>query len=213
MKPDRFGVSVDDLVDIATFPNDPMLVSHLRGASLIPVEMVLALPRFAGCTRSILTAVCARSPETRGYIVFCPDACLVLPFFVDATTLVVSDLPNCKQSEFRAFIASIVGHLEFEVHPHDHSHSFKARFGDVSTALGLWRALAYVTFRGRRLRANVDATESPVESHEIRAKPKHKKRSNTGARARNRLMRRLCLDKEKDQQSMQAYEVDEMRSH
>jgi hypothetical protein len=109
-------------------------------------------------------------------LLYKPDPCVVLPFFVDATVLIVSNPAGAKQTELRAFFTSLLGHSFFEVHPCDQC-SFKVRFADKPTAICVWRALKYCPFKGQFLGCTPMASLVRVaDDSPIRPAPKRLKR-------------------------------------
>ena len=183
----------EQAINIDTFPSDLSLVSRLRGTSILPIAALTqhqSFLRFRATEAEIISA-CDQSSILRGKIVFCPDACLVLPFFVDPKVIIVSDVPDAKQAEFRSFIALLLGHKYFEVHPNHQPNSFRTRFADTSTALCVWRALSYCTFKGRTMRAAALASLVAIEQLGIlKPIPVRKKRPTTSERKQRRRMQK-----------------------
>lgn len=126
-------------------PTDITLFSVIRGTSILPLSSFLHHSKFLRYEPTIeeLISSCEYSNTLKNRIVFCPDPCIVLPFFVDATTLIVEKVINTKLNDFRKIVSSVLGHRFFEVHPYS-SGSFKTRFADISTAVSFIRALKYI---------------------------------------------------------------------
>jgi hypothetical protein len=136
------AATLEQLLTIESLPTDVNIVAHLRGDSMLPLS-ALSDHRLLRATPEELVSACKSFR-----LIFCPDPCIVLPFFVEPRVVIVSHLPHdAKQSEFRKFVATLLGHTLFEVHPHTKG-SFKVKFADVHTALCVWRALKYCPFDG-----------------------------------------------------------------
>ena len=182
----------EQAVSMETLPSDLSLVSRLRGTSILPIAALVQHRSFAKlrATESEIVSACNQSSILQGKIVYCPDACLVLPFFVDLRVLIVSNVPNAKQSEFREFISAILGHKYFEVHPYHQPSSFKTRFVDTNTSLCVWRALSYCAFKGAVMTATPLSSLVAIEQVEVlKPIPVHKKRASTSERKRRQRMR------------------------
>jgi hypothetical protein len=140
--PGRLSETLEQLLTIESLPTDVNIVANLRGDSMLPLS-ALADHRPLRATPQELISACKSFR-----LINCPDPCVVLPFFVEPRIVVISKLPNeGKQSEFRKFIALLLGHTFFEVHPHTKG-SFKVKFADIPTAVSVWRALKYCAFEG-----------------------------------------------------------------
>ena len=178
---------IEQTINIEAFTSDIALVSRMRGTSILPIGAFVGhqlFSRFRITENDIINA-CEQSTELKGRMVYCPDACLVLPFFVDPKVLIVSNLPDAKQAEFRSFVALLLGHKYFEVHPNPKPNSFKTRFADTNTAFAVWRALNYCAFKGSILTAAPLASLVPIEQlEELKPIPVHKKRENKTQRKR-----------------------------
>jgi hypothetical protein len=129
-----------------TFAKDVNLVSNLRGDSILPINALLNHPCLIPChpTEAYLLSVCEKRSTLR--TLYIPDACVVLPYFVEVTILRIANPNSVKQVEFRAFLTTLPGHTLFEVHRFD-NQSFKVRFADKATALCIWCALKYCPFK------------------------------------------------------------------
>lgn len=182
--------AVERTVAIESLASDLSLVSWLNGDSMIPISAIarhFSISRLR-VTESELISACEQSSILQGRIIRCPDACLVLPFFVDRTMLVVSNMPDVKMSEFRDFIARLLGHKYFEIHPSHQPHSFRTRYADVATCLCVWRAISCTFFRGNQLLVSVMVSLIPPATREsLRPIPKHKKRAETGERHKKKV--------------------------
>jgi hypothetical protein len=181
---------VEHAVAIDSLPFDLSLVAGLNGDSMIPISVLT-------CHRSLLPrrpadvdiiSACEQSSILQGRIICCPDPCLVLPFFVDRTILIVSNMPDVRMADFREFISRILGHKYFEVHPSHQPRSFHTRYADVPTCLCVWRALTYISFEGNRLSSSSMASLVPLQTLDtLRPIPTHKKRAETGTRHKRRV--------------------------
>jgi hypothetical protein len=134
------SVALEQLLTIESLPTDVNIVANLRGDSMLPLS-ALTDHRQLRATPEELVSACESFR-----LIHCPDPCIVLPFFVEPRIVIISNLPNdAKQSEFRKFVAVLLGHTFFEVHPHTKG-AFKVKFADAQTALCVWRALKYCAF-------------------------------------------------------------------
>jgi hypothetical protein len=169
---------IERTISIDALPKDVTLVARLRGDSILPIDALLCHQRLVSChpTEEQLLIACGQIANLR--ILYNPDPCIVLPFFVEATVLIISNPDGAKQAEFRAFLTSLLGHSFFEVHPYDRCF-FKVRFADKPTAISLWRALQYSPFRGQFL--SVSPMPSLVKATDIGPiRPAPKRLKNDG---------------------------------
>jgi hypothetical protein len=163
---------LDRTITIDNLPTDVNLVSNLRGDSILPLAALLDHPRFLSLhpTEEQLLAAIAQHSTLR--LLYKPDPCVVLPFFVAPNVLIISNPSGAKQAEFRAFLTTVLGHNFFEVHPCNQC-SFRVRFADKMTSLCVWRALKYCVFKGKLLSAVPMASLVRVADDEpIRPTPK-----------------------------------------
>ena len=176
------------MIDIRNLPHDFSLVSSLRGASIIPLISIVNHSRFLRLTPTIyeITEACEHSFELSKQIIYCPDPCLVLPYFVDPTVLIISQVPKIKLNDFRVYIKSLIGHSYFEVHPYS-SGSFKTRFSDMQTAMSVWRALKYVPLNGVIVKCRPPSSISPFpEIGKLVPKPQRKTKTGRAEKKRRK---------------------------
>ncbi|OHT03407.1 hypothetical protein TRFO_06619 [Tritrichomonas foetus] len=174
------GRLIGECTSMENLPHDISLVSVLRGASILPLDSLVSHPKFIRISPSIsdLVYACEHSQQLYNRIVYCPDPCLVLPYFVDPTVLIVSNVLNAKLNDFRKFITGILGHSYFEVHPYSPRGCFKTRFADISTAVSFWRSLKYFCYNGGFINCCPVFSPSPFpEKGKIVPIPKRKKRA------------------------------------
>ena len=179
-------------------PNDANLVSVLRGASILPLISFVKHSKFLRFSPTIseIVAACEKSETLRNRIVYCPDPCLVLPFFVDPTVLIVENVKDTKLNDFRKYVNIIIGHGYFEVHPYSPQGSYKTRFADISTAISFWRALKYFPINGNFVKCCPVSSPSPFpEKGKLVPIPQRKKKINKSERKRrNRMKTKKAID-------------------
>lgn len=187
-----------DCTTMEHLPHDQNLVSVLRGASILPLSAFVKHTKFLRFSPSITDIVlaCENSGFLRNRIVYCPDPCLVLPFFVDPTVLIIDKVKDTKLNDFRKYVSIILGHGYFEVHPYSPNGSYKTRFADVSTAISFWRALKYFPINGGFVQCVPISSPSPFpEKGKLTPIPQRKKKVNrTERKRRNRMKTKKAHD-------------------
>jgi hypothetical protein len=185
---DSLSRLIERTVAIESLPGDLSLVSSLNGDSRLPIRSLIHHRSFLPYrpTEATIIAACAQSSTLGSRLIWCPHACLILPFHVDPTVLIIGNTPDVKMNEFRTFLTRILGHGWFEIHPNHQPHSFRTRYADVATALCVWRALQYCPLHGHHTTSTVFASLLPLEPNRpVNPKGVHKKRSQTGERCRS----------------------------
>jgi hypothetical protein len=178
---------IERALAIESLPGDLMLVAALKADFRLPVSVLTHHRSLYALrpTESDVIEACGQSPFLHGNLIWCPDALIVIPFYFDPTTLVISNTPECKMCDFRAFLTRLLGHDYFEVHPNHQPRSFRARFRDHATALCMWRALQFAPFRGNVMTSTILASLVPLDPPKpLSPSHAHKKRSQTGERLR-----------------------------
>jgi hypothetical protein len=182
-QPLNLATMVDSLISVEALPSDFLFVSQIRGSSMLPVKAILAHPAVVRLhvTEADLQKACSKS-------VFCPDPCIVLPFFVEPRVLIVSGFCGAKQAEFRNFVIALLGHQYVEIHPYLGENSFKARFADIPTAMCFWRALNYAAFKGMLVSVVALSSLMPIEEvNQLTPRGRRKNNHRVMEHRRNRL--------------------------
>ena len=170
---------IEECLCLDNFIRDENLIVALKGTSTLPIRALLQHPMLYvhRPSEGDIIAACSEVSNYELKIVRCPDSCIILPFYVDLEVLVMSNLPDAKQSEFREFMVSILGHKNFEVHPFCRG-SFKTRFADRTTALCVFNAMKYCSFKGQHVVATPHSSLTPMtEKPPLQPVPVHKTRS------------------------------------
>lgn len=170
---------IKECVDINNLSRDESLLSELKETSILPIKAIVKHQWFYAMNLSEddIISVCNRMENSQLKVVYCPDPCISLPYFVDLQILIISDIPDTKQAEFRGFLESIVGHNQFEVHPNGIG-SFRTRFADNDTGLGVLASFNYCTFKGKHLTVTPQTSLVPIaDKPPLCPIPVHKKRS------------------------------------
>lgn len=154
---------IKECLDIKNVSGDESLLSELRNTSILPIRAIIGHQWLCRLKLSegdvISTCMKMKSDELK--VIYCPEPCISLPYFVDVQVLVMTNIPDTKQSEFRAFLESIVGHNYFELHPNG-MRSFRTRFADDDTALCVFSALKYCVFKGQLVTVTPMTSSAPI---------------------------------------------------
>lgn len=189
---------ITECASMEYLPYDTNLVSYLRGASILPLASFINHSKFIRFSPTItdLVTACEKSDFFCNRIVYCPDPCLVLPFFVDPTVLIVENVKDTKLNDFRIYVKIVVGHGYFEVHPYSPHGSYKIRFADLPNSISFWRALNYFPINGGFVKCYSISSPSPFpEKGKLTPIPQRKKKVNrTERKRRNKMKSKKAVD-------------------
>lgn len=190
---------ITEITSMEYLPHDINLVSALRGASILPLSSLINHSKFIRLypTLAEIVSACEKSEFLCNRIIYYPDPCLVLPFFVDPTVLIIENVKDTNMNDFRLYIKTVLGHGYFEVHPYSPHGSYKTRFADIPTAISFWRALNYFPINGGFVKCFPISSTSPFpEKEKLVPIPQRKKKINRTERKRRNKMKNKKIAEE-----------------